>query len=113
MRTKGGTTAPFGHVIVGRLPPRRGPVSQPFVQEGDESAVAPRVVEVSDHQHVTGAAARTDWPTAASAADHSLQYWESGARVCARCRATGPPADHKVAFIMYGLVVPSQATVRT
>ena len=26
----------------------------------------------------------------------------SGARVCTRRRATGPPGDHKVASIMYG-----------
>jgi hypothetical protein len=40
---------------VDRLPPRRGPVSQPVAQQRNEPLVAPRGVEVSDHQHVTGA----------------------------------------------------------
>src|ERR1700683_5780409 len=38
---------------VGGTPPRRGPVGQPVVQEGDEPAVTPRGVEVPDHQHAT------------------------------------------------------------
>ena len=57
--------------------------------------------------------ARTDRPTAASAADHSRQYAGSGARVCTTRRATGPPGDHRVAWTMYCIHTPSQATVRT
>src|SRR5215469_8146340 len=113
MRTRGGTTAPFGHVMPVAFPRAAAPSVSPSRRRAANPLLPHVALKSPTISMLPAPLARTDWPTAANAADHSLQYWGSGARVCTRRRATGPPGDHKVASIMYGVVVPSQATVRT
>jgi len=112
MRTKGGTTGTVRPRHVGRLSPRRGSVGEPVVHQGGEPAVAPRGVEVPTISMRLSPLARTDRPTAASAADHSRQDTGNGASVCTRRSATGPAGDHRVASTMNGVHEPSENTLR-
>src|SRR5450755_135374 len=103
MRTKGGTTAPFGHVMSVAFARAAAPSVSPSCRRATNLPLPHVALKSPIISMRLLPLARTDWPTAASAADHSRQYAGKGARVCARRRATGPPGDQRVAATMYGV----------
>src|SRR6185312_7583026 len=80
MRRKGDTRAPFGHVLSVAVPRAAAPSVSPSCRSAPNPLLPQVALKSPAISMLPSALARTDWPTAASAADHSRQYAGNGAR---------------------------------